>query len=135
LALNEAKQLIKKETGINISDSEIKQGMTELTADDFSDEEFEEIMSPFSNEILSKYEGAKILDESIRYIDNKKAFYVKSEIFYKVLGFEVQMIQVHYITLYNGNIYMVGGGSPKDVFPVVEKQINLSIGSFVFENF
>lgn len=135
LMLDEMKREYKKETGINISDSEAKQAMAEITADDFSNEEFEEMMSGVSDGILSKYEGAKILNEEIRYLDNKKAFYVKSEISYRALDLEVQMIMVNYITLYNGNIYMVGGASPKDEFPIVEKQINPSIGSFVFENF
>jgi len=133
--LDEMKREYKKETGINISDSEAKQAMTEITADDFSNEEFEEMMSGVSESILSKYEGAKILNEEICYLDNKKAFYVKSEVSYRALDLEVQGIMVHYITLYNGNIYMVGGGSPKNEFPIIEKQINPSIGSFVFENF
>jgi len=135
LLLDEMKREFKKETGINISDSEAKQSMAEITADDFSNEEFEEMMSGVSEGILSKYEGAKILNKEIRYLDNKKAFYVKSEVSYRALDIEVQGIMVHYITLYNGNIYMVGGGSPKDEFPIIEKQINPSIGSFVFENF
>ena len=135
LLLDEMKREYKKETGINISDSEVKQSMAEITANDFSNEEFEEMMSGVSEGILSKYEGAKILNEEIRYLDNKKAFYVKSEVSYRALDLEVQAIMVHYITLYNGNIYMVVGGSPKDKFPIIEKQINPSIGSFVFENF
>jgi len=135
LLLNELRQEYKKETGINISENEAKQIMAELTPSDFSNEEFKKIMRSVSEGILSKSEDAKILNESIRYIDNEKAFYVKAEIPYKVLDLEVQMIMVFYVTLHNGNIYMIGGGSPKDDFPFVEKQINSSIASFVFENF
>jgi len=135
LLLDEMKQEYKKETGINLSDSEAKQVIAELTADDFSDKEFEEMMSSALPGILSKYEGAQILNEEIRYLDNKKAFYVKFEAPYRALGLEVQVIMVQYITLYNGNIYEIGGGSSKDDFSIVEKQINLSISSFVFENF
>lgn len=135
LLLDEMKQEYKKETGINISDSEAKQAMAELTADDFSNKEFKEMISSASEAILSKYEEAKILNEEIRYIDNKKAFYVKSEVSYKALDLEVQAIMVNYITLYNGNIYMVGGASSKENFSSVERQITSSIASFVFEDF
>lgn len=133
--LNEMKREYKKATGVNISDTEAKQVMAELTADDFSDKEFEEMMKGFSGGILSKYGESKILNESIRYLDNKKALYIKTEIFSKALDLEVQMIMVNYMTFYNGKIYGVCGGSLKDDFPAIEKQINLSIASFVFENF
>ncbi len=109
--------------------------MNEANAEDFSDKEFKEMMSSFSDEILSNYEGAKILDESISYIDNQKAFYVKSEISHKALDIEIQTIMIHYITLCNGNFYMINGAFSKDDFSVIEKQINLSVSSFVFENF
>ncbi len=135
LLLDEMKWEYKRETGIGISDSDVKQIVAESTANDFSNEEFKEIMKGVSEGILSKYEESKIIDEGIRYIDNKKSFYVKAEIYYKTLDLVIHAISVNYVTLHKGRIYVISGALSKENFPIVKKQINPSIASFVFEDF
>lgn len=100
---------------------------------DFSQKELDEFLRDSIEEIKSKYLDAKIIEQGIRYLDNKKAIYLKYSLSYKTLDKTVNLVTVQYITIYKGKYYSIGGGAPVAIFNVQEGLINKSIASFIFE--
>lgn len=100
---------------------------------DFSQKELDELLRDSIDEIKSKYSDVKIIEQGIRYLDNKKAIYLKYSISYKTLDKTINLITVQYATIYKSKYYSVGGGAPVAIFNSHEGLINKSIASFVFE--
>ncbi|RJQ38880.1 MAG: hypothetical protein C4550_06205 [Nitrospiraceae bacterium] len=100
---------------------------------DFSQKELDEFLRDSIEEIKSKYSDVKIIEQGIRYLDNKKAAYLKYSFSYKTLDKTINLVTVQYTTLYKGKYYSIGGGAPVPIFNAQEGIINKSIASFVFE--
>lgn len=101
---------------------------------DFSQKELDDLLRDFIEEIKLKYSDVKIFEQGIRYLDNKKATYLKYSFSYKTLDKTINLQTVQYTTLYKGKSYSIGGGGPIPIFKAQESIINKSISSFVFED-
>ena len=132
----ELKQEFIEETGTILTDDIVDEALSGLNANDFSDQDFENMMSEILEGILSNHREPKLLEKRIGNIGGEKAFYVKSETLVKVLHIgEADMISITYTTLHNGIFYHIFSGFPKEEAQSIERQIFLSMASFVFENF
>ncbi len=104
-----------------------------IDINDFSQKELDEFLRDSIEELKSKYSNVKIIEQGIRYLDNKKAIYLKYELSYKTLDKIINLVTVQYTTIYKGKYYSIGGGAPVEKFSSQEAIINKSIVSFVFE--
>lgn len=132
----ELKDKFVKETGMPLTDDIAEEVVSELNANDFSDKDFEDMMTGVLEGIESSPRDLKLVEKKIGNIGGEKAFYTKTETSVKVLHIgEGDMIGITYTTLHGGIFYHIFAGFPKEDVDQIEKQIFLSIASFVFENF
>ncbi len=123
------KSIIKKAVDTKSSSSVIisaKRIPGNLDIKDFSQKELNELLKDSIEEIKSKYSDAKIIEQGVRYLDNRKAIYLKYSFSYKTLDKAVSLVTVQYTTLYKGKYYSIGGGAPASLFQTQENIINKS---------
>jgi hypothetical protein len=103
---------------------------------DFSDEESNEFLETVVTGQLESFPGSTIIENGIRYIDNRKAIYIKMNQVYKVQNIQVEGVSINYFTIHKGKLYQIGGFYP--TIPINESNkepiINASLMTFVFED-
>lgn len=107
-----------------------------LEMKDFSDSEIIDLSKELISEYKEKFTGSKILEEGIRYLDNRKAYYFKISSPYKADNVEVEGITINYFTIHKGKFYHIFGGyglKPIDESSN-ESSISASLSTFVFED-
>jgi hypothetical protein len=125
-----------KETGMPLTDDIAEEVVSELNANDFSDNDFKDMMTGVLEGIESSPRESKLIESKIGNIGGEKAFYTKTETAVKVLHIgEADSVGLTYTTLHGGIFYHIFAGFPKEDADLMEKEILLSIASIVFENF
>ncbi len=105
-------------------------------SNDLSDEEINVFLESIATGQLEAFPGSTVLEKGIRYIDNRKAVYVKTNQVYKVQNMQVEGVSINYFTLHKGKLYQIGGFYPTIPINETAKEsiINTSLSTFVFEN-
>lgn len=119
-----------------LSDKEITNLMKdELDFNNYTDSEILELAESQVVELKQKFDDLRILDKSIRYLDNKKFAFVKYSMSYRVQNIKAKMIAIVYMTMHLGKYYQVGGSSEAIKFNDLEPTFIRSISTFVFEDY
>ena len=130
------KEQFIKETGLPLTDKEVEEAFSELNANDFSDNDFEEMIAGALEGLASSIRKPKLIEKKIADIGGEKALYTKTETNVKVLHIgEADLITVGYTTLHRGIFYNISGAFAKEDTDLMEKKILLSLASFTFEDF
>jgi uncharacterized RDD family membrane protein YckC len=126
------KSLVAEEDLNSLSDEDIRS----LELNDFSDEDVEDLLDSITSEQLESFPGSSILEKGVRYIDNRKAAYLKMNQVYKVQDITIEGIYINYSTIHKGKLYQIGGFYPTIPINGADKEsaIVASLATFVFED-
>lgn len=130
---NALKKAVNAKDGASIVVGAVKLHDTNLDIKNFSEKEIDEFLNVSIDEVKQKYTDVKVIEEGIRYLDNKKAIYFKYSFIGKTLDKTHNLIMIQYATFCKGIFYSIGGGAQVDKFSSQEGIISKSISSFVFE--
>lgn len=112
---------------------------TGIDFDKLTDEEFNEFytaIKPYLIEgMTKKFSKPKMLEQGIRRLDNKRAFYFKISGSYGSLDRQIKMTLASYYVPFKEKFYTITGGASYELFPQKEELINLSASSFVIEDY
>lgn len=112
---------------------------TGIDFDNLTDSDFNDFYSSITPTLIigmsKKFSNAKVLEQGVRHLDNRRAIYIKMSGNYRYLDRSLKMINLSYIIPFKEKFYSVGGAASYDLFHEKEKLINLAAASFVIEDY
>lgn len=130
------KSLLSEQEKNLLSDEELNEEVRTFQLEDFSDEDLNLFLDEYVEGQVGLLPDSEILSKEIRYIDNRKALYLKIKQNYEVLDAQESGVTSRYVIFHNGKLFQISGTHSlvPDNEEYKESAIEASMASFIFED-